>query len=191
MTLVISVNVIRLARMSGLERKALIERCLSGEKFEYCFFGGVEETWCCFSQFYGASFTIDGIWYRTAEHFYMAEKARMFGDEESLTRIIAVKTPKKAKFIGKKIKGFDRDRWLADGHARGVVLRGNIAKFTNPENAEIRDILLSTGDAILVEASQRDCIWGIGMTGSDDRASTCRGGGWNGSSCLRIKCPDG
>jgi len=42
-----------------------------------------------------------------------------------------------------------------------LVVAGNIAKFG--QNQPLRDYLLSSGDAILVEAAPRDRFWGIGL----------------------------
>ena len=40
-------------------------------------------------------------------------------------------------------------------------MKGNKAKFS--QNPDLKEFLLSTGDAILVEASPYDKIWGIGL----------------------------
>jgi predicted NAD-dependent protein-ADP-ribosyltransferase YbiA (DUF1768 family) len=40
--------------------------------------GSISKT--CFSQWWVAPFTVEGIVYPTAEHWMMAEKARLFGD---------------------------------------------------------------------------------------------------------------
>ena len=42
-----------------------------------------------------------------------------------------------------------------------VVVKGNIAKFS--QNEKPLDLLLSTDDKILVEASPKDTVWGIGL----------------------------
>lgn len=42
-----------------------------------------------------------------------------------------------------------------------VVVKGNIAKFS--QNEKSLDFLLSTDDKILVEASPKDTVWGIGL----------------------------
>ena len=42
-----------------------------------------------------------------------------------------------------------------------VVVKGNIAKFS--QNEKPLDLLLSTDDKILVEASPKDTAWGIGL----------------------------
>ena len=46
-----------------------------------------------------------------------------------------------------------------------VVVKGNLAKFS--QNVKLQDYLLSTGDKILVEASPKDDVWGIGLEESN------------------------
>lgn len=45
-----------------------------------------------------------------------------------------------------------------------------MAKFG--QHPELRDFLLGTGNRVLVEASPRDRIWGIGLAADDDRATS-------------------
>jgi ribA/ribD-fused uncharacterized protein len=45
------------------------------------------------------------------------------------------------------------------------VTTGNIAKFS--QNERLKTFLLNTGNRVLVEASPRDRIWGIGMGASN------------------------
>ena len=49
-----------------------------------------------------------------------------------------------------------------------VVVKGNIAKFS--QNEKPLDFLLSTDDKILVEASPKDTVWGIGLDESSSEA---------------------
>lgn len=79
--------------------ESLRGRCDSGEEFTYLLFyghtvpkgGKVGKT--CLSQWYPAEFTAEGAVYRTAEHYMMAEKARLFGDEDKLSEILACEKP--------------------------------------------------------------------------------------------------
>lgn len=120
----------------------------------------------CFSQWFEAGFEVDGQHYPTAEHFMMAEKARLFGDAPARSRILAARTPAEAKQLGRGVQGFDDARWEA---ARfDIVVRANQAKFS--QNPALRDYLLATGDRVLVEASPVDRIWGIGLAATDPRA---------------------
>ena len=113
----------------------------------------------CLSQWFSVSFVVDGVTYKTAEHYMMAEKARLFNDHESLQRILESDTPAEAKKLGREIANWDEEKWMA--HRFDIVARGNYYKFS--QNPALRDFLLKTGDSILVEASPRDKIWGIGM----------------------------
>ena len=106
---------------------------------------------------------VDGVSYGSAEQFMMAEKARIFGDGETLEKILAAKLPRKIKALGREVKGFDGKKW--DGVKFEVVVRGNMAKFS--QNQALLSFLLGTGDAMLVEASPKDCIWGVGLKESD------------------------
>ena len=64
------------------------------------------------------------------------------------------------------LEGFDKEQW--DKACDGIVKRGNQAKFS--QNPELKEFLLKTGKRILVEASPRDRIWGIGMGRSNPDA---------------------
>lgn len=137
----------------------------AGQRFEYlCFWGHQPRDdgtigASCLSQWFEAAFTVDGVEYRTAEHFMMAEKARLFGDLATRDRVLAASTPAEAKQLGREVTPWDQDTWAA--HRFEIVVRASIGKFAS--NASLRDFLLATGDRILVEASPRDRIWGIGM----------------------------
>ncbi len=125
----------------------------------------------CFSQWWAAHpFEIDGAMYQTAEHFMMAEKARLFGDEECRTKILAAASPAQAKKLGRLVKGFDESQWKA---ARmDIVVRGNHAKFS--QHPALKEYLAGTGERIIVEASPVDRIWGIGLAGTDEHAENPR-----------------
>ncbi len=89
----------------------------------------------------------------------MAEKARLFGDVANEQKILAATRPKEQKALGRKVKPFDRGTW--EKHRLDIVIRGNLAKFS--QNPEMLQVLLDTGDRELVEASPLDEIWGVGM----------------------------
>jgi len=119
-----------------------------------------------FSQWYPAGFDFEGLHYRTAEHWMMAEKARLFGDHEIAEAILEADVPGKAKAFGRKVKNFDQKTW--DDAAFAIVVAGNHHKFSaDPDRA---DVLLRTGQTILVEASPVDAIWGIGLSSDAEEA---------------------
>jgi ribA/ribD-fused uncharacterized protein len=108
----------------------------------------------------------------------MAEKARLFGDEEMREKILATHDSSQAKRLGRKVRGFDEARWSAARFE--IVTRGNRSKFGQHEG--MRQYLLATGDDVLVEASPVDCVWGIGLARDDPRAADPRT--WRGANLL-------
>jgi ribA/ribD-fused uncharacterized protein len=149
----------------------LRSRFNAGEKLKYLFFwsdqpgrAGVDTS--CLSQWYDAPFMIDGCRYPTAEHYMMAEKAALFGDEEVRARILEAPHPGAAKALGRQVRGFDEERWLVQRFA--VVVRGSEAKFG--QHPALGRFLRETGTRILVEASPVDPVWGIGLAQQDERA---------------------
>jgi ribA/ribD-fused uncharacterized protein len=121
----------------------------------------------CLSQWWPSSFVVDGVEYASAEHWMMAGKARLFDDEASVPAILAARTPAEAKNLGRLVRGFDDARWAAARFE--LVVAGNVAKFGQDE--ALCAYLLGTADRVLVEASPRDRIWGIGLGAASDRAT--------------------
>lgn len=113
----------------------------------------------CLSQWWPAAFTENGFTYKTAEHYMMAQKARLFGDEEIFQRILQKDSPKDVKDLGRQIRNFDSATW--DQHKYEIVLQGNFLKFSQNEN--LKQFLIQTTNKVLVEASPVDAIWGIGL----------------------------
>lgn len=154
------------------DRNALVAHLGAGHLVDFLLFwghtpkspGAVDKS--CLSQWFPASFVIDGITYQTAEHFMMAEKARLFRDEDALRVILEAPTPADAKKAGRAVRNYEDKAW---GRARSLsVVKGNLAKFD--QNAALGAFLKSTGESILVECSPRDRIWGIGMGASNPDA---------------------
>ena len=120
----------------------------------------------CLSQWWPAPFEVDGVVYPTAEHWMMAGKARLFGDDDALAAVLAARTPGAAKAAGRKVRRFDQEVWEAARY--DLVVAGNRAKFG--AHPELGKYLRRTAPAVLVEASLVDRIWGIGLAASDDAA---------------------
>ncbi|MCP2262489.1 hypothetical protein LX15_006228 [Streptoalloteichus tenebrarius] len=155
-----------------------------GDEARYLFFwghrpprgGGVGPS--CLSQWWPAEFVVDGVRYRTAEHYMMARKAALFGDDAAAARVVEAEHPAEAKKIGRLVRGFDEKVW-AD-HRFDIVVEGNLAKFS--QHPQLRDFLLGTRDRVLVEASPLDRVWGIGLAADDERAG--RPEAWRGPNLL-------
>lgn len=138
---------------------------------EYLFFWGHQPsrdgtiTKNCLSQWYECCFENDGITYHTAEQYMMAEKARLFGDESALSKIMSAHTPREYKSIGRSVKNFSYSIWQAKRFE--IVVNGNYQKFS--QNEPLKKFLLETNDKLLVEASLYDRIWGVGMSIDDPK----------------------
>jgi ribA/ribD-fused uncharacterized protein len=142
----------------------------AGETMKYVFFWGHQVsksgvTASCFSQWYEAPFVIDGQRYPTAEHFMMAEKAALFGDQATRQKVFQASNPGAVKALGRQVSGFDEATWLESRFS--IVLRANEAKFA--QNPELNQFLKQTGSRVLVEASPVDRIWGVGLAQDDEQ----------------------
>lgn len=162
----------------------------AGRKFKFLFFwghtppsdGSVNQS--CFSQWWMSPFVVEGTEYSCAEQYMMAEKARMFGDEEMMAAILQAKHPKEMKAYGRAVKNFDKDVW--ENGRYEIVKRGNLAKFS--QNPELAAYLKESNKRILVEASPRDRIWGIGMGQSNPDADNPMK--WRGQNLLGFVLTD-
>lgn len=151
----------------------LINRYNQEEKIKYLFFwghqprkdGSIGET--CLSQWWEDSFEVEGTSYLTAEHWMMAEKARLFKDEEILNKILSAQSPGEAKALGRQVNNFQPELW--DMVKYEIVKKGNFYKFK--QNQALQTFLLNTQDRVIVEASPVDPIWGIGLVKDDPNAT--------------------
>lgn len=83
------------------------------------------------------------------------------------------------KELGRRVRNFEEEKWTAQ---REVIVRnGTMLKFTNAVTEEgfrkatrakndtpliedsLKEMLLATGDRLIVEASPYDRIWGVGF----------------------------
>ena len=95
----------------------------------------------------------------TTEHFFQAQK---FLDETHQEEIRKAKSPMIAARMGRSRKRPLRKDWES---VKDQVMRTALmAKFTQHE--DLRDLLISTGDARLVEHTTNDSYWGDGGDGT-------------------------
>lgn len=114
----------------------------------------------CLSQWHPANFQINNQHYDDAEQYMMAEKARLFDDDEALDKILNANHPAVSKQFGGQVQGFDEVTWRE--HRVDIVIAGNVAKFQ--QNPEMKTFLMfGTDQRILVEASPIDKVWGVGL----------------------------
>src|SRR5919199_3824193 len=118
-----------------------------------------EKPYGCFSNFSPHRFELDGAWWPTSEHYSQAQK---FAGTPRAEEVRRARSPMDAARIGRDRRRPVRSDWeqVKDDVMRRAVLR----KFES--HADIRAILLATGDAAIVENAPRDYYWGCGADGS-------------------------
>ena len=118
-----------------------------------------EKPYGCFSNFSPHGFLLDELYWATSEHYFQAQK---FVGTPHLEKVRQTKTPKDAANMGRDRSLPLRPDWnqVKDDVMRTAVLQ----KFKT--HADIREILLATGDEVLVEDSPIDYYWGCGKDGS-------------------------
>ena len=104
---------------------------------------------------------------RFSEKAVMATKAVMMDDYDVFWEIVHSRSPMECKELGRSVRNFDNELWMR--HLDRVAVDVVRQKFV--ADAAMRDLLLSTGELPIAEASLTDRIWGIGMDINDPRAS--------------------
>ena len=102
------------------------------------------------------------VTFATGEHAFQAAKAATLDEHEAIR---AARTPMGAKQAGRRV-ALPRDWSSRRAHVMLTVVR---AKFAGDA---LRELLLSTGDALLAEDSPYDALWGCrdrsgGYTGAN------------------------
>lgn len=139
-----------------------------------------------YSNWYKSDFEIAGQTYNCCEQYMMAEKARLFKDEEMEQAIMITKDPSKQKAMGRNVRNFDQKIW--EQYALNIVYQANYAKFS--QNPELKQILLDTGEKMIVEASPTDTIWGVGLHEDDPLIldeSNWKGRNWLGIAIMNAR----
>lgn len=113
----------------------------------------------CFSNFSKHPVFLKGKRWPTSEHYFQAQKFAGTPHEEEVR---LAKTAREAANLGRSRKLPLRRDW--ESAKEGVMLEALRAKFT--QHDDLRAVLLGTGDAELVEHTEKDSYWGDGGDGS-------------------------
>ena len=113
----------------------------------------------CFSNFSRHAITLQGKRWPTSEHYFQAQK---FVGTEHADAVRKAKTPGESARMGRDRKRPLRRDWESVKDA--VMLDAVRAKFT--QHDDLQATLLGTGDAKLVEHTEKDSYWGDGGDGS-------------------------
>lgn len=147
------------------------------------FFWKPHQPWGLFSQWYMVPFTdpLTGMTFNCNEQYMMYHKALTFSDTTTAEKILASDSPRRHKVLGRQVKGFTDEKWHEVSYQ--IVLNANLLKFRqgvaleadafvyplesrtlDQNRVTLRELLMSTGDRELVEASTFDRVWGIGYS---------------------------
>ena len=123
------------------------------------FYGARHKPYGCFSNFSPYGFELDGAWWPTSEHYFQAQK---FAGTPFVEQIRQTPTPNEAAKMGRRRSFPLRSDW--EQIKDQVMLAGVLRKFET--HADIRAVLLATGEELVVENAPRDYYWGCGADGS-------------------------
>jgi len=134
---------------------------------------------------YASPFTVHNIQFINNEQYFMWAKQQLF-DRANTTleaQILSATSPKVMKDLGRLVKNFDQTTW--DQQKFAIMKSGIYEKFT--QNPELKQKLLDTKDAILVEASPFDKVWGIGLNEADAKTKPWKGENLLGKALMAVR----
>lgn len=126
------------------------------------FFYRVQDPYGCFSNFSPHAIQLAGYNWPTVEHYYQAQKFVGTANPEMERRIHQAPTPEVAAELGRHSGYPLRVDW--ERVKTQVMHQAVLSKFL--AHPEIQAVLLSTGNAEIVEASPTDTFWGCGADGT-------------------------
>lgn len=114
--------------------------------------------WGEFSNFALYPIKLAGKTWPTSEHYFQAQK---FEDKTYREKIRKVSYPMKSAELGRSRKVKIKKNW--DKIRDNVMYDAVLAKFT--QHNELKELLLKTADALLIEHTVNDNYWGDGGDG--------------------------
>lgn len=122
-------------------------------------FYSVSDDYGEFSNFARFTITINGKKWPTTEHYFQAMKFDSQADQEEIRK---AKTPMLAARKGRDRKRKLKRSW--ESIKVNIMREALLAKFT--QHSDLKDMLIDTGDAIIVEHTKNDSYWADGGNGS-------------------------
>lgn len=122
-------------------------------------FYSVNENFGEFSNFAPYPIKLKGKVWTTTEHYYQAQKFKGTSYENKIRKAA---TPKQAAQLGRSRKLQLRPDW--EKVKNSVMFDAVRAKFT--QHKDLKELLLSTGDAKIIEHTVKDNYWGDGGNGN-------------------------
>ena len=154
------------------------ENVTSSESAPVVRFHKIDEENGYLSNWYMRDFSIDGKTYCCVEQYMMEQKALIFQDFAIAEKIMQTTDQQKMQDLGREVGNFIQAVW--DGRKQLIVYKGVLAKFK--QNPDLRERLMATGNALPVECSKSDKVWGIGL--GMDSPDAADPGKWKGQNLL-------
>ncbi|MCR5783821.1 MAG: NADAR family protein [Clostridia bacterium] len=130
------------------------------------------------SNWYISPFDLDGKHFTSVEQYIMYRKCLAFGDTDSAEAVLKTDDTAQQQKIGRNASGYIDSVWT--GMRQMVAVRGLLAKFSQNDN--LKQKLLATDNAVLVECAGSDKIWACGVRLNDDRKKDAFN--WSGQNIL-------
>jgi len=105
------------------------------------------------------------IYCEVAEKAIMLTKAALMQDRASFEVMTKTTDPAAVKALGRSVSPWNQEVW--EEHLEAVAFEVVRQKFAS--SRPLRDLLFSTSDHLLAEATRNDSIWGIGINVDDPR----------------------
>lgn len=151
---------------------------ISDHQVNAVFFHLPQEPYGFLSNWYMSPFDLDNIHYSSMEQYIMYQKCIHFGDQVTAKKVLLTDDPSEQQKLGKLCTGYINGVWA--GTRQAIAMRGLLAKFS--QNAHLREQLLKTENAYLVECAHSDKIWACGIRLNEpERFDTSK---WQGQNIL-------
>lgn len=121
------------------------------------------------SNFFAATYRVDGRRFPTVEHGFQYEKAKFFNDREAMDKILNAQSPGQAKKIGREVNGFLDKVWSKVRYEK-MYLHVKEKYQQNPRLARLLIDLRKRQNGkprFFVEGSKSDKVWGCGIAKED------------------------
>ena len=163
----------------GTANKRVFDKLYVGDKkYDAVYFHKPQEPDGYLSNWYLSPFDLDGKRFTSCEQYIMYKKCMLFNDIGSAEQVLATNDTAIQQMIGRNARGYNQAVW--EGARQAIAMRGLICKFE--QNEVLKEKLLLTGNAYLVECAKSDSIWACGRTLQDDRRLSVDT--WNGTNIL-------
>lgn len=129
-----------------------------------------------FSNWHSSRFIMCNKVFRNSEQAFMWLKAMEFNDTKTAQLIIETSDPRKAKDLGRTVKGYKDSVWSEKREE--AMFKSCLEKFRQNDN--LKKLLLENTN--YVEASPYDKIWGIGMKEGEEGIEDPKN--WKGQNLL-------